>query len=50
MKRTLMLPAVFLIYLGSLFAQDTALVMKKLVYKKTGNQEVTTDMFFFCAS
>jgi acetyl esterase len=46
MKKTVLILALLVFQMGTSFAQDTLVIMQKVVYKKVGNHELSVDMFY----
>src|SRR5690554_2661175 len=44
--RTYTFPLIMLMLFVSVYAQDNPVVMKQLVYKETGDQKLTADLFY----
>lgn len=50
MKKTVLILSLIVFQMVTSLAQDTPVIMKKIVYKKVGNRELSVDMFYTAAS
>jgi len=46
MKKTVFILALLVFQMMVLFAQDTLVITKKIVYKNVGNRELSVDIFY----